>query len=79
MKRCIRCKRNLREVNKTNYCRHCYIYITHRNRIKNHLKNHRCIDCGKKLRPIKIYRTRCKKHLLNAKRWRDENKKPKSL
>lgn len=58
---CKRCKKFLVRENKHNLCRRCYFYLWNKNKRKKWLKEHKCLNCGKKVKQIIIYHTRCDK------------------
>lgn len=51
-KQCKRCGVVLTRFSKTGYCRHCSLYLSSIKRREKRKEEKRCIDCGKKLKPI---------------------------
>lgn len=58
---CKKCNKILPRKNTSGYCRHCYLYTKNKERVKRLKKENRCYCCGKKVKKIIIYPTRCKK------------------
>lgn len=58
IKICKRCGEKFhkrREINVVDYCKKCDFYLRSKNRRLKLRKEHRCLSCGKKVKPILIY------------------------
>ena len=57
---CKRCNKEFFTIKEDNeFCKRCKIYFANKNIHKFKKENHLCYDCGKKVKPITYYPSRC--------------------
>ena len=72
--RCLNCGSPFGKKNRTGYCRRCYLkcveYPKRKLRRIENKRQHKCIDCKAKIKPV--YKIRCKRCLENVKLWKEK-------
>ncbi len=72
MNLCKKCKKTLRQKNKSDLCRRCYINEWKGKKRKERRKNKCCIVCGIKVKPKIVISYRCEKCTDRAKKRKEK-------